>query len=222
MVDLMSPDPSYLEYDYVDLYSPLHVLGKFDPPDEDVAPALDLAKQMPTTNHFAIMQALAAITTKGTTGEYFNERWKRIGNPLIIKFFHDVGYAKTPYPGDCTPWCAATVSWCLQRSGLKIPSDPASSQGFLSYGRPVTSPSVGDLCVFTDIDDNAHGHVGLFVSSPSPGFVEVLGGNQCGSSLTNCGPGFRQSKVTPMPRAINKAKELKVSSQFLAAYVRPT
>ena len=36
-------DTSYLEYDYVDLYSPLHVLGKFDPPDEDIATALDLA-----------------------------------------------------------------------------------------------------------------------------------------------------------------------------------
>jgi hypothetical protein len=59
---IAEPDSSYLEYDYVDLYSPLHVLGKFDPPDEDVATALDLAKQMPTTDHFAIMQALAAIT----------------------------------------------------------------------------------------------------------------------------------------------------------------
>jgi uncharacterized protein (TIGR02594 family) len=215
-------DTSYLEYDYVDLYSPLHVLGKFDPPDEDVATALALAKQMPTKDHFIIMKALAAITTKGTTGECFNERWKRVANPLIVKFFHDIGYAKTPYPGDCTPWCAATVSWCLQRSGLKITNDPASSQSFLSYGRPVTSPSIGDLCVFTDIDDSAHGHIGLFVSSPSPDFVEVLGGNQSGSSLTNCGPGYRQSKVTPMQRAINKEKALKVSNQFLAAYVRPT
>jgi uncharacterized protein (TIGR02594 family) len=215
-------DPSYLEYDYVDLYAPLHVRGTFDPPDPDIATALDLASQMPTKDHFTVMKALAAITTKGTTGEYFNERWKRVANPLIVKFFHDIGYAKTPYPGDCTPWCAATVSWCLQRSGLKLPSEPASSQSFLSYGRPVTSPSVGDLCVFTNIDDNAHGHVGLFVSYPSPGCVEVLGGNQSPSSSTNCGPGFRQSKVTPFPMAINKEKDPTKSPHFLAAYVRPT
>jgi hypothetical protein len=101
-------DTSYLEYNYVDLYSLLHVRGKFDPPQEDIMTALELAKQMPTKDHFAIMKALAAITTKGTTGEYVNERSKSVANPLIVKFFHDVGYAKTPYPGDCTPWSAAT------------------------------------------------------------------------------------------------------------------
>jgi hypothetical protein len=121
-------NPSYAEYDFVDIYNPPFVRGGGNPSEQDVQQALLLAKSMPTKNSLTIMKALAAIKTKGTTGEYFNARWRQVANPLIVKFFHDIGFAKTPYPGDCTPWCAATVSWCLQRSGLKLPDDPASSE----------------------------------------------------------------------------------------------
>jgi hypothetical protein len=107
------------------------------------------------------------------------------------------------------------------RSGLKLPDDPASSQSFLQYGQRVTSPAAGDICVFTDINDHSHGHVSLFVSSPSVGFVNVLGGNQAGTSVTNCGPGFRQSKIAVLRMADNEAKNPAVSPHFLAAYVRP-
>jgi uncharacterized protein (TIGR02594 family) len=176
---------------------------------------------MPTDSYFKIMQRLSEITQVGSTGELFNTRWKSFANPLIVRFFHDVGYKKTPYPGDCTPWCAATVSWCLQRAGLAIPmSDPASSQSYLRYGKQISDPSPGDICVFTDVNDSSHGHVALFISRAGD-TLKVMGGNQTGASATNCGPGYRQSKIDTTEIPINTHRIKTVSIHYLAAYVRP-
>jgi uncharacterized protein (TIGR02594 family) len=209
----------YKEYPFTDWFAP-RLRGSRDAPQQDIDIANGIANRMPTNDHFEIMRALSGITDVGTTGELFNMRWKTFGNPLIVRFFHDIGYRKTPYPGDCTPWCAATVSWCLKRAGKKIPRDPASSQSYLRYGQPVTDPRPGDIVVFTNIGDRAHGHVALFLSKSSD-TVEVLGGNQLGQSETNCGPGYRKSKITPVQMAINPTKSRAVSIHYLAGYFRP-
>lgn len=209
----------YREYSFKDWFAP-RFRGSRDAPQQDIDVANGIASRMPTTNYFDVMRALAHVTEVGTTGELFNMRWKTFGNPLIVKFFHDVGYRRTPYPGDCTPWCAATVSWCLKRAGKSIPSNPASSQSYLRYGRKVTDPSPGDICVFTNIGDPAHGHVGLFLSKTNE-TVEVLGGNQLGQSQTNCGPGYRKSKIAPVHMAINPTRSRAVSISYLAGYFRP-
>ena len=166
------------------------------------------------------MQKLSGLTEVGSTGEPFNSRWKTYANPLIVRFFHDIGYKRTPYPGDCTPWCAATVSWCLKRAGHKLPKDPASSQSYLHYGNPVDEPKPGDICVFSDVGDRAHGHVALYLSR-SGETVSVVGGNQTGKSATNCGPGYRQSKIDVTEIPINTNKERKIGVHYLRKYVRP-
>jgi uncharacterized protein (TIGR02594 family) len=210
----------YREYLFTDYFSP-RLRGRYPVRQEDIDAANRIAASMPTGDWFATMQGLSQITEVGTTGELFNVRWKSFANPLIVRFFHDIGYKKTPYPGDCTPWCAATVSWCLQRAGKRIPSDPASSQSYLHYGKPVTDPQPGDICVFKDVGDNAHGHVGLFASRDG-GYLNVLGGNQLGDSETNCGVGYRKSKIAMAKIAINPTRDRKVGFHYLAAFVRPT
>jgi uncharacterized protein (TIGR02594 family) len=218
------PDRSYREYSFVDYYDEGSGVsfGTTAASPEDRQAGGQLADSMPSDNPLSIMTALSEITSTGSTGEFFNSRWKEVGNPLIVRFFHDIGYRKTPYPGDCTPWCAATVSWCLKRSGRAIPRDPASSQSYLRYGSPVQleDAKAGDICVFTDIGDPAHGHVGLFLPGAAKGSVLCLGGNQEGRGATNCGPGYRQSKIKPVEMSQNSKRQRSVSGHFLATIRR--
>ncbi len=210
----------YKDYDFFD-YFDIHFKGQNPSLQKDIDAANRIADSLPTNDYVSIMRRLSQITEVGSTGEPFNMRWKTFANPLIVRFFHEIGYAKTPYPGDCTPWCAATVSWCLKRAGLAIPKDPASSQSYLDYGKHAENPLAGDICVFTDVNDSAHGHVGLFVSK-SKDKLSVMGGNQTGDSATNCGPGYRKSKIDVTEIPINPARKRSVGIHYLSAYVRPT
>lgn len=209
----------YLEYPLLDFFSNVG-RGPGTPPPRDVETSAQIARKLPTDSYLHVMRALADLTDVGTTGELFNTRWKTVANPLIVRFFHDIGYKGATYPTDCTPWCAATVSWCLQRAGLAIPLIPASSQSFLHFGTPVAEPAVGDICVFTDVEDRTSGHVGLYISR-SGDTVSVLGGNQSGQSRTGCGPGFRQSRVDVAEMPINTARDRRVGVHYLSAIVRP-
>jgi hypothetical protein len=78
----------------------------------------------------------------------------------------------------------------------------------------------GDLCVFTDVGDSTHGHVGLYVGK-NGNTLNVLGGNQSGESATNCGPGYRKSKIDVAEIPINSRRDRSVGVHYLAAYVRP-
>ena len=70
------------------------------------------------------------------------------------------------------------LAWCLQRDGRPLPSNPVASQSYLHYGTPVETPRLGDICIFTDVEDASIGHVGLFVGFAGADKVTVLGGNQ--------------------------------------------
>jgi len=198
------------------------------PADIEVANLIVSGDYLPHDDPFEIMKKLSELGTpenlrkfKSTTGQPFNQRWPNAANPLLIRFFQDIGYANPPYRGDCTPWCAATIAWCLHRAGYKIPADPASSQAFKSYGNEVTTPEHGDLCVFGDIGDPAHGHIGFFNGMASTAVVNVLGGNQGGSLPTKCAAGYPQSKIASVAIPLNLAKDRKVGYHYLIKYVRP-
>ncbi len=209
----------YDEYPFVDYFSNRkRGLTNSTPPD--IAAAIRIAASMPTDDHLTVMERLSRITETGSTGEVFNSRWKKVANPLIILFFHQIGYKETQLPGDCTPWCAATVAWCLRRAGLSIPRNPASALSYLAYGNKVTDPRPGDLCLFSGVSDASNGHIGLYVSRVGEK-LRVLGGNQTGQSATNCGPGYRQSKICITEMPVNEARSPSVSIHYLSAYVRP-
>lgn len=209
----------YVEYPFDDFFAHLR-RGTSTTRKPDIDKAIAIADSMPTDNPYHVMTKLSQINIVGSTGEEFNRRWKTVANPLIVLFFHDIGYRRTPMLGDCTPWCAATLAWCLKRSGRPIPAEPASSQSFLRYGSKVTSPRIGDICVFTDVGNSSNGHVGFFVSEKD-GVLQVLGGNQSGESMTNCGVGFRQSHIGLAEIPINPRRDPKAGIHYLAEYVRP-
>ncbi|WP_055046931.1 CHAP domain-containing protein [Devosia sp. A16] len=117
--------------------------------------------------------------------ESFQERWPdAYANPLIVWFFLET---RTKPEGDLTAWCAAFVSWCLERSGVAS-ARSAASAAYRSWGEAAWSngealpgkAQPGDIAVFRQLSDPAHGHVGFFmgVDPQSDGRIMVLGGNQ--------------------------------------------
>lgn len=203
--------------------------GVGDPTKHDIEMVNSIVSSdyLPRNDPYEIMLKLSELGTahrndfKSNSGFPFNQRWPTVANPMIVKFFHDLGYSKLHYPNDCTPWCGATTGWCLKRAGYKVPSDPASSQSYVkNYGTHVPSPQHGDLCVFTDVGDSSHGHVGFFVSTDG-GVLTVLGGNQTGHGATNCGRDYPQSEIGLRKIPINSNRDKKVGVHYLAAYVRP-
>ena len=182
--------------------------------------AQELLNALPQRGYYEIMLSLAAISAKGSTGESFNARWRSARNPLIAKLFRDVGYSDPVYDS-CAPWCAVALAWCLQRDGRPLPSNPIASQSYLHYGTPVETPRLGDICIFTDVDDASIGHVGLFVGYAGADKVTVLGGNQKGDVDTRCGPGFLNSYITFEDVEINRARRMTDNGLYLRQIRRP-
>ncbi len=207
-------------------------LGKLlDPDQADVIHANLIADSMPRSDPYAIMLALSmlkdrSVPKKGQKrGELFIARWVTYGNPLLIRFFTDIGYKATSDPGDCTSWCAASVSWCLKRAGINLPDNPASSQSFLDYGEAVelSKARKGDLCVFTDIAKRGYGHVGFYNPDfkVTPDHVAILGGNQASDGATNCAAGYGTSRITTVSQPINGKRKTRTAGKYLAQVRRP-
>jgi uncharacterized protein (TIGR02594 family) len=102
------------------------------------------------------------------------DRW----NPVIVEFFKAT---RTHPTGDVTPWCAAFVNWCLQRSGAKFITNNASSGSFRTWGKKTETPKKGDIAVFGRTDQTQYllgrGHVGFYIDQDQARIL-ILGGNQ--------------------------------------------
>jgi uncharacterized protein (TIGR02594 family) len=142
-------------------------------------------------------------------------------NPLIVDFFSATA---TPANNDMIAWCAAFVNWCLERN-QKNGSRSASSQSFLSSSfKQITTPTAGDLAVFTCYDTTSKktlglGHVGFFKEQLGTNRIAVVGGNQAadGHSSIISETTFLTSDTTAHRYVGNKY----VSCIFrLSAYVR--
>jgi uncharacterized protein (TIGR02594 family) len=182
--------------------------------------ARQLVSTLPETDYYDILLRLSEISTRGSTGESFNSRWRRTSNPLIGLFFQELGYRSAAYD-NCVPWCAVALAWCLKRDGRRLPPNPARSQSYLHYGTPVTEPRRGDICIFTEVDNPAEGHVGLFSGFVDGDKISVLGGNQKGDEETNCGPGFPKSYITFEDVEINAVRRKTDNGLYLRAIRRP-
>ncbi|MDX0200946.1 CHAP domain-containing protein [Sinorhizobium meliloti] len=119
---------------------------------------------------------------------YYTREWPIRGNPIIMGYFDATGL-RTP-EGDTTYWCAAFVSWCIQKSrenkrdnGRVWPYERgAGSAAYRTWGKDVirelnSSPMTGDLAVFQHQRTPWRGHVG-FVHEVNGTAIRVLGGNQ--------------------------------------------
>ncbi len=172
------------------------VYGRVQALREDVDTARKILDGAPNDSPLSVMEYLAAITQVSTTGEFFNERWGHRANPLIRQMFADIGYAQQEDAGDCTPWCAATISWCLQRCKLKIPPNAPVALSFKDYGQEATQTARGDIAVFENRFEKGSGHVGFYLSEDSASII-VLGANQSQfvKTGTECGRTYPNSRI---------------------------
>ena len=129
-----------------------------------------------------------AVAIDQSISPVFRSEWPaQTANPLIVLFYVAT---KTKPDGDVTPWCAAFVSWCIERVGLES-KHSAASQAYLNFGTEVWSVGgnlpgdaiEGDLCVFTNRFDPRRGHIAFFqrVADDKNKRIFVLGGNQTDS-----------------------------------------
>ena len=149
------------------------------PAEEKIARAV-LAKAPTGPTPFDVAQYFIEVG-QGTYGDDWKpyiggwpERW----NPVIVSFFRATD---TTPKGDLTPWCAAFVNWCVQRAGAGVATNNASSGSFRCFGEETTTPQLGDIVVFKQVNAGepciGKGHVGFFVRDAGEK-IEVLGGNQ--------------------------------------------
>lgn len=93
-------------------------------------------------------------------------------SPEILQMWKDI--KRGGIKDDETPWCAAFVGACLERSGVQS-SRYESAKSYLQWGRSLVRPCVGCIVVFTR---EGGGHVGFAVGRDKLGNLLVLGGNQ--------------------------------------------
>lgn len=116
----------------------------------------------------------------------FRKEWPtRFANPLIVDFFVATN---TKPEGDVTAWCAAFMSWCVERVGMES-TRSAASKSYRNFGAAVWERGQtdfpgraveGDIAVFKNLAKPDNGHVAFYVQ-PDPKAMRrilVLGGNQ--------------------------------------------
>lgn len=137
----------------------------------------------------------------------FAREWPVRANPVIMHFFSSTQTKPegdvTAWCAAFMNWCllrshAATAEEIGQTgtgyvkkgkpfttNNLKRYSTNSAASGSFRCWDPITAPKRGDIVVFRNIGtDNlteacqGTGHVAFFVKNPSPGVVQVLGGNQ--------------------------------------------
>lgn len=92
--------------------------------------------------------------------------------PEIVKMWADI--KNSGIKDDETPWCAAFVGACLERSGIKS-TRSGGSQSYLNWGDALHRPVKDCIVIFKR---NGGGHVGFVVGKDDKGNIMVLGGNQ--------------------------------------------
>jgi len=70
------------------------------------------------------------------------------------------------------PWCAGFVSYCLRKSGVKVPYT-LRAKDFLKLGKIVKNPQTGDIIVFSR--KGGGGHTGLIFKVTNDKIITIEG-----------------------------------------------
>lgn len=167
--------------DYDGPLPPLGILGRNTPSPAEEQMAEKILANVPSgATPFDVASFFIDIGNGkyGSDWKPYIQGWPVRWNPIIVTFFRATG---TKPEGDETPWCAAFVNWCYQRSSTEVATHSASSGSFRCFGNQTAGPQLGDIVVFRrrGAEDAClgKGHVGFFVKDLG-NKVQVLGGNQ--------------------------------------------
>ena len=92
-------------------------------------------------------------------------------NPRINEY-----HAICNMKGEDRGWCSSFLCWCMAQSGIKHPGS-ALARSWLTWGSPVYTPEIGDICVFKRGNEAWMGHSTLFMGQ-TDNIISCLGGNQ--------------------------------------------
>ena len=97
-------------------------------------------------------------------------------NPKILAMAE---LLNVPYPNDEISWCGIAVGYWCKLAGYNPPKNHAGARNWLSWGRAVSDPKLGDIVVLWREDINSwKGHVGIYINHPDAKTINILGGNQ--------------------------------------------
>lgn len=125
-------------------------------------------------------------------------------NPRIRDLYADAHHPETT--SDEVPWCAAYVSACVERSGMRS-TRSLRARDYLSWGTSLDAPRFGAIAVLSrDPDPNA-GHVAFYIGQTESHLI-LLGGNQSNAVTVQEFPKSRllslrwpEASATPLPAA---------------------
>jgi uncharacterized protein (TIGR02594 family) len=97
-------------------------------------------------------------------------------NPVIMGWANELGVKRmgAAYTGDDVPWCGLGMGVAVLRASYVPPDICLRALSWAEWGKPVSTPMVGDVLVFTR---KGGGHVGLYVAEDAKAY-HVLGCNQ--------------------------------------------
>ena len=124
---------------------------------------------------------------------------KSDNNPVIMQLAKEAGVDKI-YPNDETPWCAVAQTAVALRAGKIVPFkgyDRLRASSFLSFGKEVITPVLGDTLVFVR---PGGGHVGIYIAEDETTY-HVMGGNQ---GNRYCITRILKSRLTGVRRPVYK------------------
>ena len=103
-----------------------------------------------------------------------HERRGRVDHPEIMSLYHEIGHPGIAH--DETPWCAAFVGACLERSG-RLSTRSLMARSYSHWGTALQAGRLGAIAVLSRGSDPALGHVGFWVGATASKLF-LLGGNQ--------------------------------------------
>jgi uncharacterized protein (TIGR02594 family) len=98
-------------------------------------------------------------------------------NPEILRWRDELNAAGVKiegYSDDDIAWCGLLAAIVAHRAGKAVVKEPLWARNWLDFGKPVATPGLGDVLVFSR---GKGGHVGFYVGEDEWAY-HVLGGNQ--------------------------------------------
>lgn len=133
-------------------------------------------------------------------------------NARITAFIREVGHASVAR--DETPWCAAFVGACLERSGLSS-TRSLLARSYLTWGEEAEGDELGCVAVLARGSDPTKGHVGFLVGATRDR-IWLLGGNQSNSVSVES---FARARLLSLrwPRASGAGGDVAVDAEAIYA-----
>ncbi len=147
----------------------------------------------------------------GAQTPWLDEAWRLFGvhersggsdHPDIMSLYQEVGHPGIAH--DETPWCAAFLGACLERSGQRS-TRSLMARSYSQWGERLKQSRLGAIVVLSRGADPAYGHVGFWVGETASKLF-LLGGNQSDSVSVDS---FDKRRLIDIrwPRALEEGAE---------------